>query len=209
MPEDRLNSHILVSPDLEKAQEYIQDTYSDKRVVLFFRDKEFSIEDAKEVVKEAYVAESKTKIIALGSASYNIYSQNSLLKILEEPPKNIVFILVATAKTGFLPTIRSRLSLKELKTKKEVKSSGLRLDKLDVNDIYEFVKANSRISKIELKDTVQNIVHEAITKYKLSFSESEMRYFENLIELVELNSRPQNILFSLLNIMMRKRTSQK
>ncbi len=205
MNEDRLTSHILVCQDLEKAREHIASTYSAFRIAYFFPEKEFSIEDSKSVLKEAYVAESKTKIIVLGAHTYNIYSQNALLKILEEPPRNIVFILIATSKTGFLPTIRSRMSLQELKIEKEIKSSGLNLQKLDVNDIYTFVKDNSRITKQELKSLVQVIVSEAVLEYKLSFSEKELNYFQTLIELVELNTRAQNILFSLLmNIMMRK-----
>lgn len=201
-----ISSHILVCQDLQKAKEYILETYTNQRVLFYFPEKEFSLEDAKEVVKEAYIAESNRKFLVLGASSYNIYSQNSLLKILEEPPKNIVFILIATSKTGFLPTIRSRLTLKELKFEKERKSSGLKLDKLDVNDIYHFVKENSRLDKVELKEMIQAIVHEAINEYKLSFSEKELTYFGNLIELAELNSRPNNLLISLLlSIQGRKR----
>lgn len=203
---EKLSSHILVSPDLEKAKEYIQNRYEGYRVVSFFPEKEFSIEDAKEVVKEAYIAESKQKIIVLGASSYNIYSQNSLLKILEEPPRNIAFILIATSKTGFLPTIRSRLRLETLQNQREIKSLNLKLSALDAKDIYTFVQANSNLSKVELKQLVQQIVHEAICEYKLSFTNKELEFFSHLLELVELNSRGQNILSSLLlSIMLRAR----
>jgi DNA polymerase-3 subunit delta' len=201
-----LVSHILVCRDLEKAKEHVQNLYQDYRTICFFPEKEFSVEDAKEVVKEAYIAESKTKILILGAVGYNIYSQNSLLKILEEPPKNIVFILLGTAKTGFLPTIRSRLALKILEVQKEKKNSGLKLDALDAASIYHFVQANAKLGKTELKELVQTLVQEAICDYRLSFSESELQYFATLIELIELNSRANNILTSLLlNIQMRKK----
>lgn len=204
--DDGLKSHILVCQDLEKAKEYVQGLYQDYRNVCFFPEKEFSIEDAKEVVKEAYIAESQTKVLILGAVSYNIYSQNSLLKILEEPPKNIVFILIATSKTGFLPTIRSRLTMQTLDIQKEKKPSGLKLDKLDASDIYNFVQTNSNLGKVELKELVQTIVQEAICEYHLNFSEKELEYFGNLIELIELNSRPNNILTTLLlSIQMRKK----
>lgn len=206
MNEDRLDSHILVCQDLEKAREYITQMYSSHRLITLFSEKEFSIEDAKAVLKEAYIAESEQKVIALGAHTYNIFSQNSLLKILEEPPRNIVFILVATSKTGFLPTIRSRMHIKELKVEKEIRTSGLVLNKLDVQDIYNFVQGHSKLGKQELKELVQMIVREAILEYKLSFSEKELAHFQHLLELVELNTRAQNILFSLLlSIMMRKK----
>ena len=67
-----LVSHILVCRDLEKAKEHVQNLYQDYRTICFFPEKEFSVEDAKEVVKEAYIAESKTKILILGAVGYNI-----------------------------------------------------------------------------------------------------------------------------------------
>lgn len=38
-------------------------------------------------------------------------SQNALLKVLEEPPKNVVFILVVSSRTLLLPTVISRCTL--------------------------------------------------------------------------------------------------
>ena len=51
--------------------------------------------------KEAYIAEIKPKILILGAKGYRVEAQNSLLKILEEPPRNIVFVLIAPTKTVF------------------------------------------------------------------------------------------------------------
>ncbi len=72
---------------------------------------DFKIEDAKEVIAEAYKSEENTKTLILGAKSFTIPAQNALLKILEEPPKNIVFVLLAPNKSTFLPTVRSRMSL--------------------------------------------------------------------------------------------------
>ena len=38
----------------------------------------------------------------------NVQAQNALLKILEEPPSYMVFILTAKSRTAFLPTVQSR-----------------------------------------------------------------------------------------------------
>jgi len=200
-------SYILVCPDIEKALEKTIEKYEGKRVCAFSPEKdEFLLEDAKKVVKEAYIAEDSQKIIILCANGYRIEAQNSLLKILEEPPKNIKFILIVPTKTIFLPTIRSRLNLEELKIQKEIYHSGLDFSCIDEKEIYEFVQANSRVSKIELKKIIQAIVSEAILKYRLSFSDKELSHFQTLLELANLNSRPQNILFSLLiSIMKRKR----
>jgi len=199
--------HILVCSDIDKAFEHVQEEYAEFRICPFLKEKDdFLLEDAKKVVKEAYIAEMKPKILVLGAKGYRIEAQNSLLKILEEPPRNIVFILIAPTKTVFLPTIRSRMGLKELKIEKELIHSGLNLKNLCEKDIYEFVKANSRIGKVELKETIQNIVSEAVLEHKISFTEKELTHFQSLLELAQLNSRPQNMLFTLLiTIMKRKR----
>jgi len=200
-------SHILVCSDIQKAYEQCQELYSKFRICSFFPEKDdFLLEDTKKVVKEAYLAEMKPKILVLGAKGYRVEAQNSLLKILEEPPRNIVFILIAPTKTVFLPTIRSRMGLKELKIEKEIIHSGLNLKNLCEKDILEYIQANSRISRVELKDLIQTIVSEAVLEHGISFTEQELTHFSNLLELAQLNSRPQNMLFSLLiSIMKRKR----
>jgi len=200
-------SHIFVCSDIEKAYEHIQEQYTQNRICPFIKEKdEFLLEDAKAVVKEAYVAEIKPKILVLGAKGYRVEAQNSLLKILEEPPRNVVFILISPTKTAFLPTIRSRLGLQELKIEKEIRKSGLNLKNLCEKDIFEFVQANSRIDRTQLKDTIQTIVSEAVLDYEISFTEEELSHFQTILELAQLNSRPQNMLFTLLiSIMKRKR----
>ena len=202
-----LVSHIFVCPDIEKAYQHIQKKYTQNRICPFIKEKdEFLLEDAKAVVKEAYIAELKPKILVLGAKGYRVEAQNSLLKILEEPPRNVIFILISPTKTAFLPTIRSRMALQELKIEKEIHHSGLNLKNLCEKDIYEFVQANSRIDIIQLKETIQNIVSEAVLEHKISFCEEELNHFQTILELAQLNSRPQNMLFTLLiSIMKRKR----
>ena len=83
--------------------------------------------------------------------------------------------------------------------------SGLNLKNLCEKDIYEFVKANSRIGKVELKDTIQAIVSEAVLEHKISFTHQEFSHFQSLLELSQLNSRPQNMLFALLITIMKRK----
>jgi len=47
----------------------------------FFLRDEFKIDDVKEVIKEAYIAEDYQKRLILAAKKFNIYAQNSLLKI--------------------------------------------------------------------------------------------------------------------------------
>ncbi len=71
-----------------------------------------SVDDIRKISSEAYLSsnEAKCKIFALHDADkYNAESQNALLKILEEPPSHVKFIVCASTPFGILPTVRSRL----------------------------------------------------------------------------------------------------
>ena len=202
--EEEVFSHILISKNVEKAKEHLEEVYAKVRHLFFMKD-EFLLDDAKEVIKEAYIAESTYKYLILVAKSYRIEAQNALLKILEEPPRHIIFIVVASSKTALLPTIRSRLVQKELVAEYDRVHSGLDLKRLDLGDIYPFVQKHQNCDKGLLKELVQSIIYEALHEHHLRFSENELEGFQKLVHLAELNSRPQTILITLLvTIMQRK-----
>ena len=83
---------------------YIEPT--DKKVI--------SAEQARSIVSDAYIKpfESKKKIYIINDgAKLNEFSQNCLLKVLEEPPEYVVFIIIATSETVLLQTVLSRCTL--------------------------------------------------------------------------------------------------
>jgi DNA polymerase III subunit delta' len=195
--EDELRSHILICKNMQKAYDFLEEQYAQQYRKLFLRD-DFLLEDAKSVAKEAYIAEKETKLLILGAKTYNIYAQNSLLKMLEEPPRNIIFILVCETKNVFLPTIRSRLLSRQLDFNEEKVAINLDLSKLDLKHIYDFVQENSKVTKNELKSLMQAIVSDALVKYGINFTTKEMEHFEKLFQLCELNARANSVLVSLL-----------
>lgn len=72
------------------------------------------VDDIRTISERAYLApnEAKGKVFILEEAdTYNTQSQNALLKILEEPPENVFFILTAASKNALLPTVRSRVCI--------------------------------------------------------------------------------------------------
>lgn len=202
--DEEVFSHILICKNMEKAKAHLEEKYTSSRH-LFYEKDEFLLDDAKELVKEAYIAESKHKYLIVCAKGYRIEAQNALLKILEEPPRNIVFILCAPSKTAFLPTIRSRLRIEELTISYEAIKSGLNLKTLDIGQLYTFVQAHQGLDKNALKEMVQAIVCEAIDVHGLRFSEKELDYFQKLIHLSELNSRPQGILIALLLAILQRK----
>ncbi len=74
--------------------------------------KEFSIEDARLVIKKASLSPlfASHKVILIENfTNASIEAQNSLLKILEEPPASTLIIIRSETKNNILPTILSRV----------------------------------------------------------------------------------------------------
>ncbi len=190
---DSSNGYILISSEIEKEFERLENELKPNRVVGFIREK-FLIEDAKAVIAEAYLSESKTKYIILGAHEFNSVSQNSLLKILEEPPLNIEFIIISPTKSGLLPTVRSRLPI----VKGHSLHNGMELDinlaRIDYAQIFSFLKEHSRVTKSEAKSLVEALFHRASVVDMLILSSSQLEVFDKAFRLLELNSRPQSVL---------------
>lgn len=179
---------IVIGDDFQKIKDDILLNLDSKLVKIFEKD-EFLLEDAKAVTKEAYIKEEQSKYIIILAKSFNTYAQNSLLKILEESPTNTIFIIVSNSKSNFLPTIRSRLPILNLKQSKKERTLEINLLKMNLRDIFEFVKSHQRVSKAELKELIQDIFYEAVHKYSMKFDEKELEVFENALKLAELNTR--------------------
>ena len=193
------HSSILIVNDIESTVNELVSKYPlhSTRIIKNEEKEEFLTAQAVQAIKEAYIASNDTKYIFLCGSTFRKEAQNSLLKVLEEPPRNVVFIIITNSKTSLLPTIYSRLPYKYLKTSILKDESALNLNKLDLKDIYNFLKENQKISKNEAKDIVESILLK-VNSQKIKLSEKELDFFSKSIKLLELNSRPINILTTLL-----------
>ncbi len=73
--------------------------------------KSLSVAIIRELREQAAVVpnEASHKVAIITNADcMNVQAQNALLKILEEPPPYMLFILTAKSRTAFLPTVQSR-----------------------------------------------------------------------------------------------------
>ncbi|WP_066161276.1 DNA polymerase III subunit delta' [Aliarcobacter skirrowii] len=198
-------SSILVVNSIDTSLEEILAFYPSHftRVIKNSEKNEFQIVDAQNVIKEAYIATNETKYIFLCGATFRSEAQNALLKVLEEPPLNIVFIILVESKSSILPTIHSRLLYKNLKQSVLEEDIDLDLKYLDLKTLYNFVKENQRISKDEAIKLVGKLVLK-INKDKISLNEDELESFSKAITLLNLNSRPAPILAYLLLTILEK-----
>lgn len=193
------SSNILIVNSIDQTLSEVLRTLPvhSVRVIRNEEKDEFLLAQAKEVLKEAYIASNSVKYIILCASTFRNEAQNSLLKILEEPPKNVVFIIISTSKSSILPTILSRMPHKYLKTVMPKNKSDLDLLKLDLKDVYSFLKQNQKISKNEAKTLIESILFKANSQ-KIKFSHKELDLFSKSIKLLELNSRAINVISTLL-----------
>ncbi|MDY0117757.1 MAG: DNA polymerase III subunit delta', partial [Sulfurimonadaceae bacterium] len=188
---DTKKSHIVLSSNIEEEFEKLKEILSPSRVVGFINEK-FLIEDAKAAVAEAYISESETKYIILGAYEFTNISQNSLLKVLEEPPRNIEFIIISPTKSGLLPTVRSRLAIRKGTITHGVEPLELNLAKIGYKEVFDFLKEHARDDRVKAQDTVEALYYRATVVDMLILSLRQLENFEKAYKLLELNSRPQS-----------------
>ena len=98
------------------AKRIDEETFTD---CLFYPDKDekFVVDDAERLAEECVLkpVESDKKLFLVSDfANANAASQNKLLKLLEEPPEGVIFLLGATSVFPVLSTVLSRVSKLEI-----------------------------------------------------------------------------------------------
>lgn len=191
-------SKILISDEFEDIKSELIARFGNNalRFIPKTTANEFLMDDAREVQRESYIAEKNEKIIVIMAHSFRTEAQNFLLKLLEEPPKNIKFLIVSPSKNLLLPTIRSRLICEKRRKLKEKLSLNLDLKKLDLRMIFDFLKENESLEKNELLEKISLLSKESL-KYK-DFDAQELDFFYKSYELAKLNSKAGILLATLL-----------
>ena len=199
---------IVVTSDFENLKAKLEDEFGINNLRFYISD-DFLLENAKEVIAEAYIAERDEKILVIYANSFRTEAQNALLKIIEEPPRNIKFIIATQSKNLLLPTIRSRMLIENNLTKKLKITLDLNLKALSLKELTNFVDQKiaeeqaQKFGKNELEELVGTIVTKAVDSgYK--FSGEEMDYFFSLIKLADLNAKSHAVLTPLLLTIFQK-----
>ncbi len=100
----------------------------------------FHVQTVREIIEDAYVQpnEADYKVFILGNCQcMNMNAQNALLKVLEEPPEYVMFILTAESKSALLETVLSRsvvISLEGVTDKVGADFICSKLEGVDYND---------------------------------------------------------------------------
>lgn len=198
------NGHILlVNEPLEYATAYMQD--KNPQNYKLFCANELSIDIARAIIDECYIANENTKTIVIAANSYNIPAQNALLKILEEPPSGIVFLLLTQRKLTLLPTIRSRLPLVNQFHKEKLPSFALDIATLNLQKIYTYLKEKQKdFNNPHLKEEIQSLYLDCV-KLGINFTPNQAQMFEEAILWSTQYEKPHYIFLPLLLMILEKR----
>lgn len=176
---------LILSKDTKLIRDYV-----DKLKVgcLFFEilpsTKEYSIEDIKNLIKETKIYNPKTRIYYLENFHLSsIPAQNSFLKLLEEPPSKVQFVLTTDNKNNLLPTIVSRTKI--VKLQKNDKHENM--DKF----VFDETKISLMTFKITDKESAQKILFQLINFFREKL-DSDKKAALILKEILHLNSLLEN-----------------
>jgi DNA polymerase-3 subunit delta' len=190
----------IVTPQVAKEIEQLDgrdiDGYSISRVIT--EREAFRIEDSKIAIEKAYISSEVERVIILASREFSPIIQNRLLKVIEEPPTKVSFILLTLSKSTILPTIRSRLPIKVLKQKSNHSTLGINLYKLDLKSVYSFIQDHKRINHAEAKILVEKISIEAMRSQRFNLDSSTLQLFQRSFMALDVGSPPQFVLTTLL-----------
>ena len=152
---------------------------------------------------------SKERIILIDNSEYlNLNSSNALLKIIEEPNENVIFILISDNSKSLLETIKSRclrfnfsMSHEECLnvTNKIIQSNLLDIINKDLinhyNTVGDFINlinfstsSKINISEISLKNFLISLIDEKFYKNELFIKKNIYKYIEfYFLKLIKLD----------------------
>ncbi|BCZ17393.1 DNA polymerase III subunit delta' HolB [Helicobacter sp. NHP19-003] len=163
---------------------------------------ELKIEHAHEIKRRCVLSFSGQKVFVIAALSLNIFAQNALLKILEEPPKNTLFILITKHPSALLATICSRLPHTDKRTKTTPPPFGLDLKTCDLCALHQYLQnADKQFNQEEVKIQITALL-EATKQAGIRLGPTQLAQFDNAIHANALYLRPSyNLLPLLLSVL--------
>jgi len=188
-----MQSIILLTDQNEEVDNFIKKNFSNKDIIIsvFPEKTEYSINQIRLIQKEVKYFNHKKRIYVF----FNFHlssseAQNAFLKLLEEPPSNVIFILTTSNIYSLLPTIVSRTKIINLK--KTNKNAENNFDKNIGKIIEKIKKGQLNLIKVNDKDSAKNITLSLINFFKTRlFIAADLKAYIILKELIKK--------FSLLN----------
>lgn len=203
-------SQVIISEDFLGVVEQLKEVApKDSRFELFIKDDtNFLVSDANEVIAKAYLASSELVFLCLGAKTFSDVVQNRLLKIIEEPPKNKIFILITPLKSALLPTIKSRLPITTIKKEQKDLKINLDINNLNLQNVYNFIQENKRLKPNEAVEILEYIIKEAIKSNRFNLDEATLELFSKAREALNLGAPADFTLTTILLKLLAKKAKK-
>ena len=128
-----------------------------------------NVDEIRKICSDAYIKpnEAKIKVYIIPNADkMQIQAQNAFLKVLEEPPQNILFILCCTSAQQLLLTIRSRVTVYKLgsdftaddNTKKAIEKAQQIAKAITATKGYELLCATYFTDRTFAKNVLEQLI---------------------------------------------------
>lgn len=120
-----MQSFLVISKDNKKINTKLKELCNEFNIGIFDiveTTGNIGIEQVRNLKKNIYLSplKSQWKAVVVKAEEITKEAQNSLLKILEEPPNNTIIVITHSNLEVFLPTILSRCLIIKLDTKKKI-----------------------------------------------------------------------------------------
>ena len=191
-------SKLVLTDDFEKTIGVIKAQKNEQIDLYIYPNTSILVEDIKNITHHAYIASENEQYMILSIESISAVSQNALLKILEEPPINIYFLLLAHNKNIFLPTVLSRLMVVRLFNHRyHTQEFKYDIAKMSLAQIFAFVKDNKNMQKKEASDTLYALFNH-IYDDNIDLPQKYLDLLSQSVMLLNLNSKPIHVLANIL-----------
>jgi len=186
------NSQILVTKLTPELKEQIQHELSEFEIFWFQKEK-ILLDDVKIISDEVFISTGSEKYIIIETNEIATITQNALLKMFEEPPSNVYFLIIVPSKSILLSTIRSRFPIFELKNREEF-NSPVPIPKLENFRLQDLKACLKDVSKIN-HDVAIKIIEEIFiqNKQNFHFQSDDFKRLQKAIQLLNLNSNLEQI----------------
>lgn len=143
------NKPCGVCGDCQKAQKNGHPDIYETDGIIKSKSKIFAVDSVRQIRDDAFVVpnESDCKVYILKNGqNMNDQAQNAILKILEEPPSYVFFIILTTSRSTMLETVLSRVQTYSLLSTEE------ELTDKEIQAVQSFVKALLNVNEIALME---------------------------------------------------------
>lgn len=162
------------------------------------------VDEIRKIREDAYVLSlgGRQKFYILEYADLlTVQAQNAFIKILEEPPKNVIFILICKTVTSLLPTVRSRCQVYSAgsgdyrKENKILETSKNIVDMCVCGDVIGIMRTveESGSDRNYLKLLLESIIEQIIKRFSERMDSNIKNIVEELWGLLKILNNNVNI----------------